>query len=230
LNVLSIVHGEDAGTELFAPLVLEAGHQLDEWSFEQGTTLPRPLEGYDAVLVFGGGMHIDEDDRHPWLRDEARWLRDLLERPVPTLGVCLGSQLLAQAAGASVGRLTEPEIGWSEVELTEAGVADPVLAVLPTRFEAFEWHHYGHELPDGAIALARNAASLQAFRLGDTVWGVQFHPEVTEPQIESWIGDQSDPAPDPERLRADTRRRIGRWNELGRRLCRSFLAAAERLD
>jgi hypothetical protein len=58
---------------------------------------------------------------------------------------------------------------------------------------------------------------------------VQFHPEVTEPQVGRWIGDKSDPPPDPERLRADTRRRIGRWNELGRRLCRSFLVAAERL-
>ncbi len=229
MDVLSIVHGEDVGTELFAPLVAEAGHRLEEWSFERGTTLPRPLDAYDAVFVFGGGMHIDQEDGHPWLRDEARWLLELLERPIPTLGVCLGSQLVARAAGAGVGRLAEPEIGWSEVELTEAGTADPVLAVLPARFEAFEWHHYGHELPDGAVALAQNAASLQAFRLGESVWGVQFHPEVTELQVERWIGDESDPPPDPAGLRAETRAQIGRWNELGRRLCRSFLTAAERL-
>jgi GMP synthase (glutamine-hydrolysing) len=229
VKVLSFVHGEDAGAELFAPLVAEAGHTLEEWSFERGTAPPRPRDAYDAVLVFGGGMHIDQEDSHPWLREEGRWLGELLERPVPTLGVCLGSQLLAQAAGASVGLLTEPEIGWSEVELTEAGAADPVLAVLPGRFDAFQWHHYGHELPDGAVALARNAASLQAFRLGEAVWGVQFHPEVTEPQIGRWIGDASDPAPDPEALRAETRAQIGRWNELGRRLCRSFLTAAETL-
>ena len=226
MDVLSIVHGEGAGTELFAPLVAEAGHRLDEWCFDRGTVLPRPLHEYGAVFVFGGGMHIDQEDEHPWLRDEVGWLEELLESGAPTLGVCLGSQLLARAAGAEVTVLAEPEIGWSEVELTEAGTMDPVLSVLPARFEAFQWHHYGHGLPDGAVELARNTASVQGFCLGETVWGVQFHPEVTEPQVGRWIGDESDPAPDPEGLRAETRRRIGGWNELGRRVCRSFLAAA----
>jgi GMP synthase-like glutamine amidotransferase len=229
VDVLSIVHGEDVGTELFSPLVAEAGHRLEEWSFDRGPTLPRPLEEYGAVFVFGGGMHIDQEEQHPWLRDEARWLTELLGSRVPTLGVCLGSQLLAQAAGAKVGRLAEPEIGWSEVALTEAGAADPLLSVLPARFDAFQWHHYGHELPEGAVELARNAAALQGFRLGEMLWGVQFHPEVTEPQVGRWTGDESDPPPDPEGLRAETRRRIGAWNELGRRVCRSFLTAAEQL-
>ena len=90
---------------------------------------------------------------------------------MPTLGICLGSQLLARAAGSWVGPLTAPEIGWHEVELTDEGAADPVLSALPPRFDALEWHHYGHGLPDGAVALARNDASLQGFRLGDACWG-----------------------------------------------------------
>ena len=85
-----------------------------------------------------------------------------------------------------------PEIGWSEVELTEAGAADSVFSALPARFEGFIWHHYAHDLPEGGVALAHSAASLQAFRLGDTCWGVQFHPEVTEPQLGRWIGDEHD--------------------------------------
>jgi GMP synthase (glutamine-hydrolysing) len=228
VDALSIVHGEDARTELFAPLFVEAGHRLDEWSFGWGTPPPQPLDSYDAVLVFGGAMHVDHEDAHPWLREEASWLRGLVRASTPTLGICLGSQLLAQAAGASVGPLAEPEIGWYEVELTEAGGADPVLSSLPHRFDALQWHHYGHGLPEGAVELARNDASLQAFRLGETCWGVQFHPEVTEPQLGRWIADASDPPPDPERLRHETRTRIGAWNDLGRRLCRSFLAAAQR--
>jgi GMP synthase-like glutamine amidotransferase len=226
VNILSITHGGDAGMELFEPLVVEAGHRLDEWSFEQDA--PPPLDDYDAVLVFGGFMHPDQDDLYPWLSEERDWLRGLIDRPQPTLGICLGSELLAQAAGAWVGRLPVPEIGWGEVELTGAGAEDPVFSALPARFEGLLWHHYAHDLPEGAVALAHSAASLQAFRLGERCWGVQFHPEVTEPQLGRWIGDASDPPPHPERLLADTRERIGGWNELGRRLCRSFLAAAER--
>ena len=229
MQILSLVHGEDARTELFAPLVAEAGHRLDEWSFGWASPPAQPLEAYDAVFVFGGSMHPDQDDVHPWLLDELDWLRALFGRQVPTLGICLGSELLAKAAGARVGPLAAPEVGWSEVALTEAGLADPVLSALPPRFEALQWHHYGHELAGGAVALAENAASLQAFRLGEACWGVQFHPEVTEPQLGRWITDESDPPPDPEQLRRQTRERIGRWNELGRRLCRSFLVAAERL-
>ncbi len=228
MNVLSIVHGEDAGPELFGPLVAEAGHRRDDWSFERGTASP-PLDAYDAVLVFGGFMHPDQDDLFPWLPGETDWLRGLVEQQVPTLGICLGSELLARATGAWVGRLPVPEIGWGEVELTAAGAADPVFSALPARFEGFIWHHYAHDLPEDGVALAHSAASLQAFRLGDACWGVQFHPEVTEPQLGRWIGDGRDPPPDPERLLAETRQRIGGWNELGRRLCRSFLAAAERL-
>ena len=228
MNVLSIVHGEDAGPELFGPLVAEAGHRRDDWSFERGTT-PPALDAYDAVLVFGGFMHPDQDDLFPWLRDETDWLRGLVERRMPTLGICLGSELLARATGAWVGRLPVPEIGWGEIQLTDAASADPVFSALPERFPGLIWHHYAHDLPEGAVALAHSAASLQAFRLGETCWGVQFHPEVTEPQLGRWIADESDPPPDPESLRVETRAQIGRWNELGRRLCRSFLGAAEQL-
>jgi GMP synthase-like glutamine amidotransferase len=225
MRLLSIVHPGDAGTELFAPVIAEAGHRLDEWVVaEHGRP---PLEGHDAVLVFGGSMHVDQHDRHPWLRDETEWLRGLMESPVPTLGICLGSQLLALAAGAPVGPLAQPERGWREVELTEQAADDPVLSSLPERFEALQWHHYAHGLPEGAVALARNDACLQAFRLGETTWGVQFHPEVTQPQLERWFADKSDLPTDRERLQAETRERIGAWNELGRRLCRAFLGAAE---
>ena len=229
MDVLSVVHGQEARTELFAPVAVEAGHRLDEWSFAWNTAPPRPLESYDAVFVFGGAMHADQDAWHPWLRDEARWLQGLPERRVPTLGICLGVQLLARAAGSWVGPLPEPEIGWLEVELTDAGVSDPVLGSLPRSFEAFQWHHYTYGLPDGAVELARSSACTQGFRLGEACWGVQFHPEVTEPQLEGWFSDPDDPPPDPGALRLETRARIGGWNDLGRRVCRAFLAAAEPL-
>jgi GMP synthase (glutamine-hydrolysing) len=225
MEVLSVTHGGDARAELFEPVVAAAGHRFSNWSFESNGA-PPPA---DAVLVFGGAVHPDQEDRHPWLKDELAWLERLIDDGVPTLGICLGSQLIARAAGTWVGPLDEPEIGWHEVELTDAGAADPVLSSLPARFDALEWHHYGHGLPEGAVALAHNDASLQGFRLGEACWGVQFHPEVTEPQLERWMSDKTDLPPDPEGLRRGTRERIGTWNELGRRLSGAFLVAAEQL-
>jgi GMP synthase (glutamine-hydrolysing) len=224
MEVLSVVHGGDAGTELFGPVVAEAGHRVREWSFASDGV---PSAGdYGAVLVFGGAIHPDQDDRRPWLKDQLRWLEGLIADGVPTFGICLGSQLLARAAGAWVGPLAEPEIGWYEVELTDAGRADPVLSAMPPLFTACESHYYAHGLPDGAVELARNTACLQGFRLGEACWGVQFHPEVTEPQLDRWIAEKD--AADPELFAAETRQQIGTWNDLGRRLCRAFLAAADR--
>jgi GMP synthase (glutamine-hydrolysing) len=229
VHVLSVIHGTDARAELFAPAIEAGGHTLDEWSFGWRTPPPRPLDSYDAVLVFGGAMHADQDERHPWLREETMWLQQLLARHTPVLGVCLGVQLLARAAGAWVGRMPDgPEIGWCRVELTEAGAADPVVGSLPPLFEALQWHHYTYGLPAGAVELARSPACTQAFRLGDACWGVQFHPEVTAVQLEGWIADGDDPPPNPERLRAETPQKIDAWNDLGRTLCGAFLAAAER--
>jgi GMP synthase (glutamine-hydrolysing) len=227
VHVLSVIHGRDARAELFAPVVEESGHQIDEWSFGWGTSPPRPLDTYDSVLVFGGAMHADQDAHHPWLREETLWLQQLLDRRTPVLGVCLGVQLLARAAGAWVGRMPDgPEIGWYTVELTDEGAADPVVGVLPRTFDAMQWHHYTYALPGGAVELARSTACTQAFRLGDACWGVQFHPEVTAAQVARWAADADDPPPDPARLRAETLENINRWMELGRSLCAAFLEAA----
>jgi GMP synthase (glutamine-hydrolysing) len=230
VHCLSVIHGTDARTELFAPVVVDAGHSLDEWSFGWDAPPPRPLDSYDAVFVFGGAMHADQDEHHPWLLAETAWLADLLQTRKPVLGVCLGVQLLARAAGAAVWRLPDgPEIGWCGVELTEAGALDPVLGAMPPMFDALQWHHYTYGLPKGAVELARSPACTQAFRLGEACWGVQFHPEVTASQLEGWMDDADDAPPNPERLRAQTPVKIARWNELGRGLCAAFLREAEGL-
>ncbi len=229
MRVLSVIHGNDARAELFAPAIKEGGHCLDEWSFAWGTPPPRQLDGYDAVLVFGGAMHADQETWHPWLREETVWLQQLIARRRPVLGICLGVQLLARAASSWVGPLPEPEIGWCGVELTDAGVYDPVAGVLPQRFEALQWHYYTYGVPAGAVELARSDTCTQAFRLGDACWGVQFHPEVTTAQLEGWIADSDDPLPDPDALRASIPGKMDRWNELGRALCCAFLEAAERV-
>ena len=221
MRILALTHGDNVGPGVFEDAVRAAGHELVERNVARDGV---PDEGADAAIVLGGAMHPDQEDRHPWLAPELRFLERELERGTPLLGVCLGSQLIARAAGARVFRAAEPEVGWLQVELTESGSGDPVAAALPQRFDAFQWHHYTHDLPEGAVELARSPVCTQAFRLG-RAWGVQFHPEVRGDQVESWLAEDPDDVADPAALRAATRERIEDWNELGRRLCSAFLQA-----
>ena len=219
MRVIALTHGDNVGPGVFADAARAAGHELVE------RNVPRdgvPEAAPDALIVLGGAMHPDQEERHGWLRPELRYLEEQLDRGTPTLGVCLGSQLIARAAGAEVFRATEPEVGWLPVERTGAGGSDPVAGSLPERFDAFQWHHYTHGVPDGAVELARSRVCTQAFRLG-AAWGVQFHPEVQAGQVEAWLSEDPDDVADPPALLAETRRRIDEWNELGRRLCAAFL-------
>lgn len=229
MRVLSIVHGAEARAQLFSHVVAQAGHRLEEWSPAWGTPPPRPIDDYDATLVLGGAMHADQDEHHPWLREENMLLQRLVDIRVPTLGVCLGAQLLAKAAHAPVEPAPEPEIGWHEVELTEAAADDPIFSSLPQRFHAFQWHYYTYGVPAGAVELARSRLCTQAFRLGESVWGVQFHPEVTRDQIAGWLeAERVDEGVDVERVWAESAERIEEWNRLGERLCAAFLDTAGR--
>jgi GMP synthase (glutamine-hydrolysing) len=230
VRVLSIVHQPDAGPGLFADVVAAGGHELVEW---RPPNEPAPgLDALDAVMVFGGAMHADHEAEHPWLAPEKKLLRELLARGTPTLGVCLGSQLLAEAAGARPRRAREPEIGWDEVELTEAAAGDPLISVLPARFESFQWHSYEAPLPPGATALAWSDVCLQAFRVNGSAWGIQFHAEVTDDEVSAWLDhherdeDAVRMGVDPAFIRAQTAPRMDAWNELGRALCERFLSAA----
>jgi len=230
MDVLAVIHGEGVRSGLFGEVVAERGHRLEEWSLAWDEPLPRPLDAYGAVLLFGGAMHADQDQHHPWLREEDLFLHRLLDLHTPVLGICLGAQLLAKAAHAPVHPASEAEIGWFPVELTEAAAEDPVLSRLPQGFVAFQWHYYTHGLPAGAVELARSKVCTQAFRLGENAWGVQFHPEVTLVQVEGWALEDEEELPvDRSAFLEETRNRIQEWNALGRALCGAFVEAAERV-
>jgi GMP synthase (glutamine-hydrolysing) len=188
----------------------------------------------DALLIFGGSMHVDQNDEHRWLNPEKQFIREALSLGVPILGVCLGSQLLAEAAGASPYRSPEAEIGWYDIEITDAGAADPVLAPLAPSVELFEWHHYVAPLPPGAVELARTPLCVQAFRIeGKPAWGLQFHAEVTRENLFGWLdgwenSEAVETSFDPERIRAASEQRIEGQNEIGRGIAARFLAEAAR--
>lgn len=227
MRVLSVTHGPSVPGGVFEHEVEERGHELERWSAPNGRA-PAGASSYDAVLVFGGAAHPDQDDRFAWLGHEEEFLKDVLAERVPVFGVCLGAQVLARAAGAWVGLAREPEIGWHEVELTPAGAADPVLGASSAQATVFQWHHYTFEIPAGGTELATSAVCTQAFRLEQPAWGIQFHAEVTLPMLEAWIEEDPDELlSPPEELLAESRERITASNELGRALCAAFLDEAE---
>jgi len=226
VRVLSVSHGPTVPGGVFDEVAEAAGHELERWVVPLGGS-PQPAASYGAITVFGGSMHPDQHAEHAWLEREEELLRDALADGVPVVGVCLGAQMLARAAGAWVGPAAEPEVGWFEIELTPEGRSDPVLGVLPGRTEAFQWHSYTFGLAEGATELARSAVCSQAFRIGARAWGLQFHAEVTLAMIRSWTTDDGHELPVPaDGFLAEAERRIGEWNEHGRRLCEAFLAAA----
>jgi GMP synthase-like glutamine amidotransferase len=231
MRILAITHQQDAGPGVFAEAIRDRGDVLETWMPAEEAEPPADPRGYDGVIALGGSMHPDQDGRHAWIGAEKEVLGELLAQDVPTLGVCLGAQLLAASAGSVPRRAARPEIGWHRVELTAAGRQDPLLAGLAPGFEAFQWHSYRFPLPDGAIALAESDVGLQACRIGGSAWAIQFHAEVSAADAASWIDDyRSDPdavriGVDPVALRAETEAKIVSFNRLGRDLCRRWLDA-----
>jgi GMP synthase-like glutamine amidotransferase len=228
VRIVAAVHQDDGGPVVFGQVIRELAHELVEWRPQDGP----PPDGADAAIVFGGSMHVDQEDEHPWLRPEGDWIRSLLAERVPTLGVCLGSELLGHAAGWPLVRIPRSEIGWHDVELTQAASDDPLLAGAPARFPAFQWHSYAVVPPDDGAVLAFSPACAQAYRVGERAWGIQFHAEVDAAAIEYWLEDGADGEDvrevglDIEAERERTRREIAGWNEFGRGLVTRFVEVA----
>jgi GMP synthase (glutamine-hydrolysing) len=176
------------GTGRLGAAIARAGLEAREvCAWEADMAALRPSD-HAAVAVMGGEMNALDDERYPYLADEAELVRRALAEDVPVLGICLGGQLLARALGADVTIAEELEGGWLPIE--PAGAAhpdDPVLGHLAEPTGVFIWHHDVFALPEDATLLARSEATAnQAFRHG-RAWGLQFHPEVDGDLFESWL-------------------------------------------
>ncbi len=151
---------------------------------DRGQPVPRDMKGAGGLVIMGGPMGVYEQDRYPFLRDEIRLIESALKDGKPILGVCLGSQLLAAALGAKVGRGASKEIGWYPVELRPPARDDRLFGGVPESFTALHWHGDIFDLPSGAVALASSAkTSLQAFRYGRNAYGLLFHIEATDANV-----------------------------------------------
>jgi GMP synthase (glutamine-hydrolysing) len=223
MRLLVVTHGPSVGPELFADVAVAEGHELIAWPIEQRGAPPR--SGYDAVLVFGGDQNVGEEVEHPWLHAEYDALRGWVDDGTPLFAVCLGAQTLAHALGGSVTRIEPTQLaGFYETALTDAGIADPVLGVLPATFEALNANGYEFTVPPGGTLLA-SAPFAQAFRTGDRAWAVQFHPEVRRDQFLGWLVEDEATLPRPlDELTRELENKLPAWQDHGRALCRAFLA------
>lgn len=166
----------------------EAGHTVDIVRMDKDESVPSLLEGYDGMVVMGGPMSAN-DSHIPYIAGEIALLKQAIEADFPVLGLCLGAQLLAKAADAEIVSSPIRELGWHPVFHTKDTDSDPLFCGLKrTGLNVFQWHAETFTLPVDATLLATHpAVPHQAFRIGSSQYGLQFHIEVDEAIIESWI-------------------------------------------
>jgi GMP synthase (glutamine-hydrolysing) len=188
MNALIIVHVSCEGPGLFQPVLEDRGVRVDVVDVEQGQALPASLDGVDMLVVMGGPMCVGQEQEHPYLQHEYGLLREALRQDVPVMGVCLGSQMLAHAAGAKVYRSPVNEFGWSRVELTSGGRNDPLFAGVDSSMLVFQWHGDTFDVPsDGELIATSSVVPSQAIRVGRRAYGLQFHVELDRRLLDLWM-------------------------------------------
>ena len=178
------VHFEDLGS--FAAPIAAAGYQVRYLDPGLDELRLRDIAAADLLVVLGGPVGVYEGHLYPFLDEELGLLRCRLAAGAPTLGICLGAQLMAHALGARVAPGSAKEIGWAPVELTDAGRIGPLRHL--EGVQVLHWHGDAFDLPPGTECLASTArCANQAFALGRTALGFQFHPEANGQGFERWL-------------------------------------------
>ena len=192
--------------------------------------LPNSLSNTSAVIVLGGPMNVYEEDEYPFLTQEDGFLKEVIKNGLPTLGFCLGAQLIAKATGALVKQNPQKEIGWYKVSVTGDGSNDPLFQGFQEEFDVFQWHGDTFDIPEGAVRLAKSElCPNQAYRVGNNIYGLQFHVEVTDKMIYQWLDAYRDEVNsligivDPEQIIAVTKTKSESYKAQARQFCSNFV-------
>jgi len=217
-RVVALQHAPGESPYLVGEALALAGIDVRVVRIDLGEPVPEAVDGA-GLLVMGGPQSVYQS--HDFIPREIALLRAAHQHGLPTLGICLGSQLLAAALGAAVRPGVPPkEIGWYDVTLEEGAQHDALLGPAPQRFRAFHWHGDVFDLPAGATALARSQrTAVQAFRHA-RAWGLLFHLEVTAAAVDSFAAafpdELTSAGGSPAALREGTRLHGAALERLGR--------------
>ncbi|HYT44027.1 MAG TPA: type 1 glutamine amidotransferase [Methylomirabilota bacterium] len=186
-KILSIknINFETLGT--LRELIRSDGYQIENIE-AQNEAVPTNAKRYAAIIILGGPMAVY--DNVLYLKREQQLIRNALKLEIPVLGICLGSQLIAQAIGGNVHKGGKKEIGWSNVMLNHSGYNDLFKGINTKSIKVFQWHGDTYDLPPKAIIMASSKLYPQAFRFG-SVFGIQFHMEVNAEMIRRWAEEYS---------------------------------------
>ncbi len=219
MNVFILEHEKSEGPGIFEPLIVEHGLSLKKIRLGKGEAIPSD-ERPNGILIMGGSMNVYEEGSYPFLAQETAFIQQCIARQVPLLGICLGAQLIAKACGAKVFKAPVREIGWFTVRLTDSGVGDPLLRGFPSQFSVFQFHEDSFEIPHEAVhIIVAPLCPSQGFRIGDTIYGLQFHLESTREMVYQWTDKEGG----REKILADTDRYIASCQRRGKEFFNRFL-------
>ncbi len=222
-KIVVVKHAENEGSGSIGDFFRHTTWELQTVELYKGRSLSAAMDDIAAVVTMGGPMNVYEEEKYPFLKAENIFIKQVLEKEIPYLGICLGSQLLAKACGAAVLKAPQKEIGWFDVTLTLEAAHDPLFQGLAGSLEVFQWHEDTFIVPDGGMLLATSeVCKNQAFRYGKNAYGLQFHFEVTPDLIWSWVkADES--LPDSVELLMTAYKKKDLLEQQAKELCANFL-------
>lgn len=218
---LILEHEESEGPGIFQSVLYERGRVFKRIKLFTGESIP-DAKNIEGVLMMGGPMNVYEESAYPFLAEENHFLKYCLCNGIPVLGICLGAQLIAKAAGAKIKKAPEKELGWYEVRLTTAGLLDPLLGGCAKTFPIFQFHEDTFDIPLGAVHIIdAPVCPHQGFRIGNNVYAIQFHLEATREMIADWVADQGDIKA---KILEDTEQNIASCHRYGKEFFAKFLS------